>query len=104
MPYTNVIMMIRKQQLYHKEVSTREGIEVIGENTPRNYFKSKKYYIGSVKSHRFEDTSTSAYVFNYTMMHENGILNLTRLQKLDDSIPDEGMFDKKEDENDDLPY
>ena len=38
------------------------------------------------------------------MMHENGILNLTRLQKLDDSIPDEGMFDKKEDENDDLPY
>ena len=91
-------------QLYHKEVSTREGIEVIGENTLRNYFKSKKYYIGSVKSHRFEDTSTSAYVFNYTMMHENGILNLTRLQKLDDSIPDEGMFDKKEDENDDLPY
>ena len=68
-------------QLYHKEVSTREGAEVIGENTLRNYFKSKKYYVGSVKSHRFDDTSTSAYVFNYTMMKENGILNLDRFTK-----------------------
>lgn len=65
-------------QLYHKEVSTREGVDVIGENTLRNYFKSKKYFIGAVKSHRFEDTSTSAYVFDYTMMHEGGVLNLTR--------------------------
>ncbi|MDD2675652.1 MAG: DNA primase [Flavobacterium sp.] len=68
-------------QLYHKEVSTREGVDVIGENTLRNYFKSKKYYLGTVKSHRFDDTSTSAYVFDYTMMHEGGILNLIRMQK-----------------------
>ncbi|PIF33018.1 DNA primase catalytic core [Flavobacterium sp. 9] len=65
-------------QLYHKEVSTREGVDVIHENTLRNYFKSKKYFIGAVKSHRFDDTSTSAYIFNYSMMHENGILNLLR--------------------------
>jgi DNA primase len=65
-------------QLYHKEVSTRDGVDVITENTLRNYFKSKKYYIGSVGRHRFDDTSTSAYVFDYTMMHEGGILNLLR--------------------------
>lgn len=87
-------------QLYHKEVSTREGVEVIGENTLRNYFKSKKYYIGSVKSHRFDDTSTSAYVFNYTMMQENGVLNLTRFKKEDSAIPDPGMFEPVQPEDD----
>lgn len=78
------VLMLRLNaihQLYHKEVSTREGADVIGENTLRNYFKSKKYYIGSVKSQHFDDTSTSAYIFDYTMMHEGGILNLIRTQK-----------------------
>lgn len=65
-------------QMYHKEVSSRDGVEVIGENTLRNYFKSKKYFIGAVKSHRFSDTSTSAYVFNYDMMEHAGVLNLIR--------------------------
>ncbi|EJG02262.1 DNA primase [Flavobacterium sp. F52] len=76
-------------QLYHKEVSTREGVDVIHENTLRNYFKSKKYFIGAVKSVHFDDTSTSAYVFNYSMMHENGILNLLRNspKKSDDAQP-----------------
>ena len=80
-------------QLYHKEVSTREGNEVIGENTLRNYFKSKKYFLGSVKSHQFNDTKTSAYVFDYSMMYEGGVLNLTRGVQ-EQSLP----FD------DDLPY
>lgn len=84
-------------QLYHKEVSTREGTEVIGENTLRNYFKSKKYFLGSVKSYRFDDTSTSAYVFDYSMMHEGGVLNLTR------SVEKQGLFEEKKPE-DDLPY
>jgi hypothetical protein len=66
------------QQLYHKEVSTREGVDVIGESTLKNYFKSKKYFIGAVKSMRFEDTSTSAYAFNYDLLLHGGILNLTR--------------------------
>lgn len=65
-------------QLYHKEVSTREGVDVIGENTLRNYFKSKKYFIGAVRSHRFSDTATSAYIFDYDMMEASGILNLIR--------------------------
>lgn len=88
-------------QLYHKEVSARDGVDVIGENTLRNYFKSKKYFIGAVKSHRFSDTSTSAYVFDYDMMEKGGILNLIRT--------DEGVFKKDsvpqpKDENDDLPF
>lgn len=75
------VLMLRLNavhQLYHKEVSTREGNEVIGENTLRNYFKSKKYFLGAVKSHQFNDTKTSAYVFDYSMMYEGGVLNLTR--------------------------
>jgi hypothetical protein len=89
-------------QLYHKEVSTREGVDVIGENTLKNYFKSKKYFIGSVKSMRFEDTSTSAYVFDYDMMINGGVLNLTRkLEGLDSSGT---LFEPKDEEHDDLPY
>lgn len=83
-------------QLYHKEVSTRDGVDVISENTLKNYFKSKKYFIGSIKSHRFADTSTSAYLFDYSMMHEGGILNLTRQNE--DVFNDESnlILDKKE--------
>jgi DNA primase catalytic core len=68
-------------QLYHKEVSTREGVDVIGENTLRNYFKSKKYFIGAVRSHRFSDTATSAYIFDYDMMENAGVLNLIRTKE-----------------------
>jgi DNA primase len=90
-------------QLYHKEVSTREGVDVIGENTLRNYFKSKKYYIGAVKSHNFLDTSTSAYVFDYSMMESGGILNLLRNEKAVDTQPSLPFQPKSEAEND-LPY
>lgn len=98
------ILMLRLNavhQLYHKEVSTREGAELIGENTLRNYFKSKKYFIGAVKSHRFDDTSTSAYVFHYTMMHEGGVLNLLRNQK-EHFMPAEAATTDKP--KDDLPF
>jgi DNA primase catalytic core len=89
-PNRNRVLMLRLNavhQLYHKEVSTREGVEVIGENTLRNYFKSKKYFIGSVKSHRFKDTSTSAYCFNYDMMEVGGILNLVRHSEVEAPEP-----------------
>jgi DNA primase catalytic core len=79
-------------QLYHKEVSTREGVDVIGENTLRNYFKSKKYFVGSVRSHRFTDTATSAYIFDYDMMEHNGILNLIRT-KVEAGADDDGNDD-----------
>lgn len=84
-------------QLYHKEVSTREGVEVIGENTLKNYFRSKRYFVGSVKSFRFANVSTSAYVFNYSMMEAQGILNLER------GVEKQTLFDDKDDK-DDLPY
>jgi DNA primase catalytic core len=83
-------------QLYHKEVSTREGTEVIGENTLRNYFKSKKYFLGAVKSHQFEDTKTSAYAFDYSMMYEGGVLNFTRNKET------QSLHEKEP--ADDLPY
>ena len=85
-------------QLYHKEVSTREGTEVISEPTLKNYFKSKKYYIGSVKSHRFDDIVTSAYVFDYSMMHEGGLLNISRTPK------DQIKTRETEPAEDDLPF
>lgn len=83
-------------QLYHKEVSTREGVDVIGENTLRNYFKSKKYYIGAVRSKNFSDTSTSAYIFDYDMMEASGILNLIRNK--------DNFNPEPEDSTDYLPY
>lgn len=84
-------------QLYHKEVSTREGVEVIGENTLKNYFRSKRYFIGSVKSKRFDNVSTSAYVFNYSMMEAQGILNLERGEAK------QTLFEEKSPENK-LPF
>jgi hypothetical protein len=86
-------------QLYHKEVSTREGVDVIGENTLRNYFKSKKYFIGAVRSHRFNDTATSAYIFDYDMMEHAGVLNLIR-EKVDFNPEPK----PKDEQTDDYPF
>lgn len=88
-------------QLYHKEVSTRDSVEVIGENTLKNYFRSKKYFIGSVKSKRFEDMSTSAYLFDYDMMHDSNILNLIRGAGDDKSQAHD--TDKSPEEGENLP-
>ena len=63
-------------QEYHKEVTKREGVDVIGESTLRNYFRAKKYYIGPKKSHRFDNAATSCYLFNYTLLNKQGVLNL----------------------------
>jgi len=105
-------------QLYREYVSKLDGVQVITENTLRNYFKSKKYYLGSVKSERFTDTSTSGYVFNYTQMLKGGVLNLTR-EKRKDEVSDlsKATADAAElnaqvlepvipssDDNDDLPF
>lgn len=69
-------------QYYHNEVSRREGVDVIGEQTMRNYFKSKRYYIGPITNYKFYDakgdfkSQGSCYAFNYTMMQKSGIINL----------------------------
>jgi len=92
-------------QLYHKEVSMRAGAEVISESTLRNYFKSKKYFLGVVGSERFGKISTSAIVFDYDAMMQGGILNLDRFT---DNTPNDDedangnpMPPQKED---DLPF
>jgi hypothetical protein len=74
-------------------------VDVIGENTLRNYFKSKKYFIGAVRSHRFSDTATSAYIFDYDMMEASGILNLIRNKE--DFNPEPKP---KDEQNDDYPF
>lgn len=64
-------------QSYADAVSKREGVDVIGEATLKNYFKSKRYFIGSVKSMRFNETIVSScYAFNYDLMVDNNILNI----------------------------
>lgn len=90
-------------QLYHKEAITR-GVDVISENTMKNYFRSKKYFIGSVKSHRFDGISTSAYCFDYDLMEESGIVNLIRNAHV--SGGESGLFDetKTNGAEDDVPY
>lgn len=64
-------------QYYNKEASTREGVDVIGQTTLRNYFKSRPYFIGLIKGKRFGKAGTqSCYAFNYTMMAEKGLITL----------------------------
>lgn len=63
-------------QHYHREVSKRQGEEVIHETTIRNYLKSKKYFIGLFSAKRMGDRTPSGYAFNYSMMQRLGILDL----------------------------
>ncbi|WP_340074509.1 DNA primase [Leptobacterium sp. I13] len=83
-------------QEYHKEVSKRDGVDVIGESTIRNYFKSKKYFIGPKSGHRFNDGVKSCYLFNYDMMKKQGILNLDK-----ENVPMPGNSNESKDK---LPY
>ncbi len=66
-------------QDYHKEVSKRQGEEVIGATTIRNYLKTRKYFIGLFAAKRMGDRTPSGYAFNYTMMKNMGILDLDDL-------------------------
>lgn len=74
-------------QDYHKEVSKRQGEEVIHETVIRNYLKSKKYFIGLFASKRMGDRTPSGYAFNYSMMERLGIVNLH------DSSDDQTFFE-----------
>lgn len=67
-------------QDYADAVSKRDGVDVIGEATLRNYFKSKRYFIGPIKAVRFGERVVSCYAFNYDMMVDNNILNLPGYQ------------------------
>jgi DNA primase len=70
------IYFAKVHQDYHKEVTKRQGEEVIGATTIRNYLKSKKYFIGLFGSKRMGTKCPSGYAFNYSMMQRLGILNI----------------------------
>lgn len=73
-------------QDYVNEVSKRDGVEVIGEGTLRNYFKSKRYFIGAVKAKRFsKDIVSSCYLFDYDMLMQNGIIRFKGHNEGDDA-------------------
>jgi DNA primase catalytic core len=78
----NRILFLRLKsvyQHYNKEVKKREGLDIIGETTLRQYFKSRPYFIGLVKSKRFGTAgSQSCYAFDYDMMTKKGLIQLER--------------------------
>ena len=89
-------------QEYHKEVSRRESVDVIGEATIRNYFKSKKYFVGPKKAHRFDNSSSSCYLFNLTFMENKGVLSLMGDSSKKQEIPEDYSQPKKGEV--DLPF
>lgn len=63
---------------YASYASKLKDTQLLNETTIRNYFKSKRYYIGQKKAHRFDHKNTSCFVFNYSMMQDAGVVNLTK--------------------------
>ena len=102
----NQILYLRLKnvyQWYNKEVTKREGVDVIGQTTIRQYFKSRSYFIGSMKGTRFGDTgSHSCYAFDYTAMKEQGLVTLQKDLSPVESVLPAASTVKKED--DDLPF
>ena len=91
-------------QFYTREVTRREGSDVIGETTIRNYFKSRPYFIGR-SSQRFATGTYSCFVFDYSMMqkmrivtmHEDREVPLAKTNKEVTTTP-------KSSDEDDLPF
>nr|WP_322625671.1 DNA primase [uncultured Flavobacterium sp.] len=90
-------------QLYQIEAKNR-GDDVITESTMKNYFRSKKYFIGPVKSYRFKDTSTSAYAFDYDMLENTGLVNLITLAEDLTNTEPETVTVENGGAGDDLPF
>lgn len=74
-------------QDYVKEVTRREGVEPIGETTLRNYFKSRKYFIGLCRARHFKTGTSSCYVFDYTMMKEMNVVSLEKFMPTEEPTP-----------------
>lgn len=89
-------------QYYNKEITKREGIEVIGETTIRQYFKSRPYFIGLVKSKRFGKAgSASCYAFDYDAMVKLGLINLEEDLSPDQELPFGSVSDTNAEDNED---
>lgn len=100
-------------QDYIEAVSKRQNQDPIGESTLKGYFKSKPYFLGSVKAIQFKNGATSAYVFNYKMMKELNVVELERDYSADDepAVPVQPYHEptnepttKKDKIDDDLPF
>ena len=95
-------------QFYNKEVTKREGVDVIGQTTIRHYFKSRPYFIGLVKGKRFgKSGSQSCYAFDYSMMVEKGLVTLEEDLSLDADKKiqrDQNNQPNSTNEDDDLPF
>jgi DNA primase catalytic core len=99
------IKLGKVHQDYVEAVSKRKNEEPIGESTLKGYFKSKPYFLGSVKGQQFKNGSTSAYVFNYTMMKELNVVELERDYSADDEpqVPTQPFHEPKEHKTTSVP-
>lgn len=61
----------------HREMA-RRGSEMINEATIKNYFRAKKYFIGGSVTVNIGGKSPSCCAFNYTQLHNQGILNIDK--------------------------
>jgi|GEM_PF-1031927 len=101
-------------QHYNKEVKKREGMDVIGETTLRQYFKSRPYFIGLVSGRRFGSAgSHSCYAFDYDMMVKKQIVQLEKDESPDhnyipipegEAATDTAADKPKDNTNLDLPF
>lgn len=81
-----------------REINT----DALGESTLRSYLKDKPYFIGAMKSRRFNKASSSCLVFNYTEMNSNDnlILSLEKQQQEPPTKQGDETLKLSEDEKD----
>tara|TARA_R110002167_G_scaffold364968_1_gene588381 strand:+ start:33896 stop:37360 length:3465 start_codon:yes stop_codon:yes gene_type:complete len=97
-------------QYYNKEVTKREGVDVIGQTTLRQYFKSRSYFIGLVTGTRFGELgSQSCYAFDYSAMKEMSLLTLQTDLSPDPENPKKAVSEATAEGNnvvkdDDIPF
>lgn len=81
--------------------SSRRNTVLMNDITIKNYFRAKKYLIGGSVTTRLGEKSQSCYAFNYSQMHNQGILNLEKGYKANNGV----LFTSDSSEKpDDFPY
>ncbi|WP_417200074.1 DNA primase [Bizionia sp.] len=98
----------KAHQDYVEAVSKRKNEEPIGESTLKGYFKSKPYFLGSVKAEQFKNGSTSCLAFDYTAMKELNVVELERDYSADNEpdipFPNPNAFNQSSKDDDDIPF
>lgn len=80
----------------HRKQYGQNGMEL---NSLIHYMESSKYYIGKVLSTRFNDSNTSAIVFNYDILRRTGL----NLERTTDDLPNDSNNENSR-RNDDVPF